>query len=204
VELTPHGSEDQLEDYVLGRLPDTQLAILEEHLLICETCMHRLEEIDNLVVGMRGLSIVPTPARRRFVFRDWIQGVGLRAQPAFSAAFAALVIVLIGAGVFFASGRNRLAPMASLQLTATRGEMATAAAARETDLTLLDVQSAGGPFLVELVNAVGDRQWTGMANIEPGGVSVKVQRHLQPGNYFVRVYGPSHQILHEYGFRVHE
>jgi anti-sigma factor RsiW len=203
VELTPHGTEDQLEDYALGRLPDTQLALLEEHLLICETCLHRLEELDNLVHDLRGLS-KSTPARRPFPFRDWIQGIGLRAQPAFAPAFAALVIVVVGAGVFFATGRNRLAPMASLQLTATRGEMATAPAARETDLTLLDAQLAGGPFLVELVNALGDRQWIAMANIAPGGVSVKVQRHLLPGNYFVRVYGPGHQILHEYGFRVRE
>ena len=46
-------------------------------------------------------------------------------------------------------------PAASLQLTAMRGEMPITIPAREFDLTLADGPREGGPFRVEVVNAMG-------------------------------------------------
>ena len=34
-------------------LPEGQLAVIEEHLLICEVCQDRLQELDEYVAAMR-------------------------------------------------------------------------------------------------------------------------------------------------------
>ena len=49
-----HISEDELELYAVSRgLPEGQLAVIEEHLLICEVCQDRLQELDEYVAAMR-------------------------------------------------------------------------------------------------------------------------------------------------------
>jgi hypothetical protein len=44
--------------------------------------------------------------------------------------------------------------------------------------------------------------WTGLAESGPSGVLVKVTKRLTNGDYFVRLYTASGQLLREYGFRV--
>lgn len=48
-----HISEDDLERYALGCLPEAQEAPLEEHLLVCEECRDRLARWDEYVGAMR-------------------------------------------------------------------------------------------------------------------------------------------------------
>ena len=48
-----HISDDDLERYAIGTLPETELAPLEEHLLICSDCRDRLEATERYVVAMR-------------------------------------------------------------------------------------------------------------------------------------------------------
>ena len=68
----------------------------------------------------------------------------------------ALALVAMVASIsIFSSGRTKFAPVATLQLTASRGEMSLTVAARELDLTLSDAPGAGGPFRVEVVNGDG-------------------------------------------------
>ena len=45
-----HVSDDVLEQYALG---DPVLPEIEGHLLICSTCLHRLEGIDEFIAAMR-------------------------------------------------------------------------------------------------------------------------------------------------------
>jgi len=54
VDLNFHGTDDQLEDYVFGRLPRPDLPALEEHLMICDACRDRLDSIEAITVGIRG------------------------------------------------------------------------------------------------------------------------------------------------------
>jgi hypothetical protein len=42
-------SDDLLEMYALGRLPEPAEAPLEEHLLICPACQIRLEQMDDYI-----------------------------------------------------------------------------------------------------------------------------------------------------------
>ena len=49
-----HIPEEDLELYAIGReFPEGLLAIIEEHLLICEACQDRLQDLDRYVAAMR-------------------------------------------------------------------------------------------------------------------------------------------------------
>jgi hypothetical protein len=49
-----HISEDELELYAVSRdIPESRFAALEEHLLVCEVCQDRLQELDEYVAAMR-------------------------------------------------------------------------------------------------------------------------------------------------------
>jgi len=55
-----HISEDTLEKYALGRIPEVDFFPVEEHLLICLTCQIRLEEMDEYIKVMKAAtSAVP-------------------------------------------------------------------------------------------------------------------------------------------------
>ena len=196
-----HGTDEQLELYALNRLPEPDLPLLEEHLIVCADCRGKLEEIGDFALGMKEAAAAPATGQTARPAWGFVSGLGafLR-RPAISMglAFAALLIV----AAIFSNGRTRFAPSASLQLTATRGEMPLTIPAREFDLTLSDGPREGGPFRVEVLNATGASIWTGLADGGPSGVRVNVTQRLPQGDYFVRLYSPAGKMLREYGFRV--
>ncbi len=67
-----HIPEDMLEKYVLGRLPQANLATLDEHLLICPACQTNLQTLDEYFAVMKAataavhakLSALKTPPER--------------------------------------------------------------------------------------------------------------------------------------------
>ena len=189
-----HGTDEQLELYALGRLGESESAVIEEHLLVCAGCRERLDETEAFTVSIReALRMDPPPAEA--AGHGWFDGLlqTLR-QPVFGIAMAAAVVAVI-AFVFF-SNRTSLAPAASLQLTALRGEMASAPPAKEIDLTLTDAPQDGGPFRLEVVDAAGKQLWSG------AGTEARVQRRFASGVYFVRLYSAGGQLVREYGFVV--
>ena len=50
-----HLTEEAMEEYAFGRLPEGELASFEAHLLHCEHCQERLEAEDNFVEALRVL-----------------------------------------------------------------------------------------------------------------------------------------------------
>jgi hypothetical protein len=188
VETDFHGTEDQLEQYALGRLPDSDLPLLEQHLTICAACRETLEGVEDFALGMREALTIEPGLRP-----DWF-GWLRRPVVSIGLTFAALVVMV---GIFSNAG-TKFAPRASLQLTAMRGEMLSTVPAREFDLTLSDGPREGGPFRVEVVNTTGVRVWSGLA----AGQQFKVRQRLGPGDYFVRLYTASGEMRREYGFRI--
>jgi hypothetical protein len=47
-----HLPEEALEDYAFGRLPGAELAVFEEHILVCEDCQERLGAEDDFAEAM--------------------------------------------------------------------------------------------------------------------------------------------------------
>lgn len=200
-----HGTGAQFELYALHRLPEADLALLEEHLLICAECRKKLDETGDFALGMREASRTESaPAGPTGRPGHGLSG-GLSSfirRPAVSMALAFVaVLALIG---MFSNGRTKLAPSASLQLTAMRGAMPLTVPANVFDLTLADAPREGGPFRVEVLNAAGGPVWSGLADSSPGGVHFQLaeRRPLPQGDYFVRLYSPAGTTLREYGFRI--
>jgi anti-sigma factor RsiW len=50
---TGHITDDDLELNAIGRLPEADAALVEEHLLACQECRERLAEWDAYVLAMR-------------------------------------------------------------------------------------------------------------------------------------------------------
>jgi anti-sigma factor RsiW len=48
-----HRSEDDLESYVMGRMPATDQAHLEGHVLACKACRERLEETSRFIEAFK-------------------------------------------------------------------------------------------------------------------------------------------------------
>ena len=66
-----HGTEEQLERYVLGQLPESEIVPLEEHLLLCEVCREKLDEA----------GVLRPPCAKRCAIRDLRRNRVLSGQP---------------------------------------------------------------------------------------------------------------------------
>ncbi len=196
-DLNAHRTDEQLELYAMGRLSESEHARIEEHLIVCAACREKLEGIGDFALGMRAAGeqlADPQSSEAGSRLTAFLR------RPAVSMALAfALFLLVLG---IFSMGRTKLAPVASLRLTAVRGAMPVTVAARAYDLLLTDAPRDGGPFRVEVVNPTGGRMWSGLAAAGPSGVEVNVPQSLTQGDYFVRVFSADGKPLREYGFRV--
>jgi hypothetical protein len=195
MEASFHESDDRLELYALGRLSDSDLIGVEEHLLACDVCRDRLDESANVAFAMREtLKNHPAPSYAgRF---EWLKVGWLRPQFALAGAMAMAVLAVI----LVWHGNSRMTPVASLQLTAMRGaEIHTVPAAREIDITFGDAARA---ISVEVVDESGNPVWNGTPEMVGKSVQAKIVKALPAGDYFARVYDSPGHLLHEYGFRV--
>ena len=48
-----HSSEDLLDSHALTKFPETEVAALEERLLICPDCQDRLQLTDDFIQALR-------------------------------------------------------------------------------------------------------------------------------------------------------
>jgi Putative zinc-finger len=190
--VTFHESEDRLELYALRRLPDSEVELVENHLLVCGACRERLEEVSAFAFSMRATlkdHPVMKSGTRRFAW--------LTPQLGMAGAFAA---ILLAVGIFWASRDAHILPVASLQLTALRGsEIKTVVRARELDLAFTDASASSR---LDIVDAGGITVWTGTLRSGAGRVEAKITQVLTPGDYFARVSTGPGQPQHEYQFRV--
>jgi hypothetical protein len=193
----PHETDEQLELYALHRLPDDRIEAVEEHLLVCAVCQERLNDVEAFATAMRdaiGTEPVLVPRRPWF---QWLRAPAV----AWGGAFA-IIIVAIGLYMSQSTRSSRgsaIAPVASFQLTAVRGEIPSVAPALETDITLTDLPAENG-LRAELVDASGGVVWNG--NLTPAAGHIRISKQLSQGAYFVRLYNGGGKLLHEYGFRV--
>ena len=75
-------------------------------------------------------------------------------------------VALLAVGLYVSLGQTHVAPLATLQLTAMRGETQSVLPAQETDITLTDAPVAGTAALrVDLVDS---------SRVEPCGVRTRI------------------------------
>ena len=190
-----HEPDDQLELYALDRLPEDAMERVEGHVLICDHCRTRLDDIGEFAYTMRQ-SLLAAQTDQVPAERGWFHGWHLKVAFGGAIAFALLYVVF----VYRSSHLSGLAPVASLTLSAVRGESAVAAPGLEYDLTLR--AASGSNLPVEVVDAAGKVVWSGTAAAYSDGVRARVTKPLQPGSYFVRLKSPSGELVHEYGLDI--
>lgn len=190
-----HASDDALERYAMGRSPEPELAELEEHLLVCESCRKRLAFEDSIRQRVRdGGAILQQP-------RDIIWWPFPKLAWAWAAGLVAVGLAVL-AGFGWQSIRRAQGTPAVILLQTTRGtEDPTPAAPAGRPLTvvldLTGLQQFAG-YKLEIVRAAGRPVFE--ANPAPQGnkLQATLSRGLPAGAYFVRVYSPTRELLREY------
>ena len=199
--LKLHSTDEQLELYALGRISDPDRVVLEEHLMVCESCRGRLDGIGSFAFGMQAAGIESMAKKEKAIpsLMETVRPLLRRPAVSMSLAFLLLLVVL---GIF-SIGKNEVPAVATLQLTATRGAMPVTVPARSYDLRLTDAPRDGAPYRIEVLNPAGGTMWANLAESGPSGIDVTVTQRLPPGDYFVRVNSADGKLVREYGFRVH-
>jgi len=186
--IQKHMDPEELERYSMRDLPDAEVARMEEHLLVCESCQQRVAGTDEYVTSM---------SRAAFSLRQTQSDPRWR----FVAMLAAAACVLVLAGVVLRGPVTRQPEVAvSLMAMRANGIGAIAPAGRlmrlQPDLTGLDL---GKSYRLDVVDRNGGQVWSG--NLVPPQDSVPVAAQAR-GLYFVRISSAAGELLREYGLEV--
>lgn len=192
-EREEHVGEELLESYSRGKLAEHEVAGLEEHVLICETCQEKLAASDSWVISVRREAM----RRRGRVWVPWSWSL-----PRLIPVMAALVLIFAAGVAFRFSHRGALAPVAVV-LEATRGAGSAAQVPTLRPL-LLQPSLEGLPPLkqydLEVVDQSGKAVWR--TDFAPAAASGVVMPGISPGTYFVRLCDQSRALLREFAMEV--
>ena len=210
LEVGSHLDEARLEQYSMGTLPEEAQAAFEEHLLACGECQDRLLETDAYINAVRAVSprLRSEHEQRRerwAAFRESVADL-LRGKRRLVWATSFAVVALVMAVIRPWQERGGAQPFAVV-LESSRGIegliAARAPAGRplilEIDLTQLP---AAARYRLEIVNAMGRRQWEGSAPPSGGRIAAATGARLAAGTYFVRLYISERELLREFSLQV--
>lgn len=199
--MIDHADEELLERYSLGALEETDLARVEDHLFLCETCRESLEEADVYTAAMRAAARdlrMDAPSRSRQPARSWF--------PLWSDAVAvglALLVFALAWGPWRNSKSGGTPPLAILLETTRDSRMQIAPVARPLLLTADLTQLASYPaYRLEVVDAEG--RYVIASPPTPGrrNLSLLIPAGLTRGVYYIRLYAVSGEFLREFGLLV--
>lgn len=189
-----HPTEELLEQYAAGKLPQNAVASISTHLFDCDSCYERYEEEVNLRINIRNAAAAATPEPERVPFWSRIFAIPAPAL-AGAAAFALLLLLVIPKWT-----NNDGAPVVA-ELSAMRGAEPgkPLPAGHPVRLKLNAAGVDASSLRVEVADAGGAAVWTGTAATQNGTVDVTVDRRLRAGSYWVRLYTPTEkEPLREY------
>ncbi len=207
--VSVHPTEELLEEYSFGRVFQSALVSLEEHLLVCEECQARLLAIDEyktlMKAGMTAFGAegqgdaAPSP---RFVLPR-IPGT----QMALAATF---IVMLAGAAIVWRVQPPSAAASSTVKLVALRGGaedgIASAPLGRPLDLVIHRTSVAPAiAYRIQVLSSSGREAWSGPAQITGQNISVHLPTPLSKGLYWVRLYSAgeeAHQLQREFGMRI--
>jgi hypothetical protein len=193
---------------VFHRLSESDAAPLEEHLLMCDPCQAKLQQIDDFVLAMKqeaSDSPLTTVSGGWWVRLHDLLRNGLALTPG-RAALAGAMVVLSAVAVV---DRPRAAdgPPVAVTLKALRGGgagfSATAPAGRPLALAIEVPDIAPcAQCRVEMVNDAGRTAWSGLAPITDGRLVITASVELGSGVYWVRLYTGGADPAREFGLRL--
>jgi hypothetical protein len=198
-----HASDERLEQYALGSLEEPLLGEIEEHLLLCSQCQEHLKAIDAYRAAMRSAAAgleSEEESRKRF----WTRVSAALTMRRLGWIFALGAVAVIGLSLrVWMSPPESSRPLALLLETTRGSEVRHAPARRPLELNL-DTKALAVylTYQVETVDEMGKVQAQFPVQASEGKVRASLANGLRPGNYFIRLYSPSHELLREYGLVV--
>ena len=198
-----HASDEALEQYAMHSLPEPALAGVEEHLLICSRCQAQLKEIEEYVSAMRGAAILldqEDESQKRFWSR--FSGAFTFRRLAWVMGVAALALAAIALRMSTKTGQPP-EPFALVLVTSRGSEIPHAPSGRQIHLSL-DITGLPpfSTYSIYVVDELGRVQSQSSAAESQAKVRTLLTNGLRPGNYFVRLYSPSRELLREYGLHI--
>ena len=197
-----HTIDELLELYSSGRLAEPQLTHVEEHVLLCEHCQHRLSFEDDFREAMRAAAVnfdQQSRAANRFprVAKPFV-------KPVWAYALAACLIAFVAVR-WVSQYRPSTSPAAAM-LGTTRGAVNSASAvpAREPIVLTLDLTDLPPlpAYKLEVVDETGRTVFQSTAVPENNRLRFDLSRGLPEGAYFVRVDSFANELLREYALAV--
>ena len=221
-----HPNEETLERFLLNRSEDQELEVVETHILACESCITRLEnlelQINDLKVALANWEeqrIQNELNPKRSAWKSWFS------MPNLSWAGAACAALIFGLTFIpqslhkspYSSASSQVAERdlsacvgsngSDTDLTTCRGvEVATLPENRPLNLRLDATDIPEGPVDVQVVGSDGSEIWQGQTTVSNQRAQVKVPQISQPGPYFLRFYAPGagteRELLREFRFEI--
>jgi anti-sigma factor RsiW len=192
-----HVSDERLEQYLLGRLPETEVNEVEDHLLVCPSCQDLLEETQEYMAAMKlATAQALSQPQRDSLWSKWLRFASAIPKPALAAAACALFAFIL------LVPRNQRT--ATVELESLRGPEAAAQAPANVRLTLrlslVGMEAATGPFEVRVADAGGSIVARTSVAVD-GSRAVAQVEALPPGVYWVRLHDKG-EIVREFGLSV--
>lgn len=191
--LGSHIPEDTLEEYALGRVPESQSSPIEEHLLVCESCQKRLGDIDEYILLMKHATSQPhsvgSPASKTEPWRS--KRVRYIVGGTIAAGLAAAI---------FLPQSGALPPAEKVDLVAMRGaEMTHIHAGRPVDFHIELPDLLDGTYRIDVVDSGGRVVWSGPGSARGKELRVREPKALKAGVYWVRLFAAGGDEVREFG-----
>jgi hypothetical protein len=184
-----HLDDDVLERYVMSRLSETEAETVEDHIAICSQCLDRMDQTTAYVEGMR-TALKAEPAPEPNWFQRWLS------PPVWAG------VALAAAAVLFVVNRPGDLPAPALvTLDGTRGSATVVHGTGPFDFELF-MPAEGKSYHVELLDAVGAKQWESEVPGVNGKLHAVIKQRIATGQYFLHVVEPVSGSQHDYAVQV--
>ena len=203
IKIGSHYGEETLEKYALGQLREEAVPPLEEHLLICESCQERLDEVEQFIRTTRAaaseLRAEERGKQRASLSLSWLWTLP---KPVWAGAFAAVLVAV----VLPYSLQNTRGPASEAVLETSRGGEQSNTAHVKSGAVALVIDASELPsqkeYRLDVVDSSGASIWSG--SVQPMGNRLRAQvaKPLAHGVYWVRIYAGDSSLLREFGLTV--
>lgn len=193
-----HPAEEMFEKYSLGHLSASDCEPFENHLLICSDCQDHLAVVDAEIAEMKVVCKAAATAPASRSPRGLFAWLFAAPKPVWAAAAAALALAIALPVYHEATSPRR---ETEVTITTSRGAEPVTASARAGSSLKLNVEIQGvaleGTCRVDIVDGNGHTAWTGQGVAANGRVTAFVSEPLRAGQYWVRIFNMSGQLLRE-------
>jgi hypothetical protein len=199
---TKHVGEERLEAYATNSLAEDEVAVVEEHLLICSTCQDRLDAVEHYLRAMEGAAKrIRAEESRALVPGVWERVLTWVRRPIAAGGLAVAGVTVAGLILLIRPHlREQPGAPVDIELQAVRG--ATFQTAQAGHALHLHLDGRGvpemRPFQIEIVDEEGAKIWRGSGTASDSVILANVDQSFKPGTYFVRLLKEGSDPIREY------